>query len=65
MTAHDAANVVEAVEMVVEQATPPAEVPTDYQIADCSARTVRFIVSTYRRLHQWSGVRVHSREDAR
>ncbi len=31
--------------------------PADYQIDNCSQRAVRFILSTYRRHRQWSGLR--------
>ena len=31
--------------------------PADYDIANCSQRAVRFILSTHRRHEAWSGLR--------
>lgn len=55
MTGLDPANVVEAVGVAMKG--EPVSTPAGYEIADTSARTVKFILSTHRRHHQWAGVR--------
>ena len=35
----------------------PASIPFEYEVADSTARTVSFILSTYRRYPQWTGRR--------
>ena len=57
MTGLDPENVVEAVRVVVADQTFGEHVPADYAIDNCSERAVRFILSTYRRHGQWSGLR--------
>jgi len=55
-------NVVEAVDLVMMSAGPRGEtqrLPTAYSVVDTSERTVRFIVSTARRHHDWANVRRH------
>lgn len=61
MTGLDPENVVEAVGVVVADASAGQHVPADYAIDNCSERTVRFILSTHRRHHQWSGIRPSGR----
>jgi UDP-N-acetylglucosamine 2-epimerase (non-hydrolysing) len=57
MAGLDAANVVEAVEVVVRDQTCGNHVPQDYAIENCSERATRFILSTHRRHAQWAGLR--------
>ena len=61
MTGLDPAGVVEgirdAVAAVGPQGRTDAVLPADYDIANCSERAVRFILSTHRRHRQWSGLR--------
>jgi UDP-N-acetyl-L-fucosamine synthase len=57
MTGLDAENVVEAVEVVVREHTAGHVIPQEYAIDNCSERAVRFILSTYRRHSQWTGLR--------
>jgi UDP-N-acetylglucosamine 2-epimerase (non-hydrolysing) len=57
MTGLDPENVVEAVQVVVSDRSTGDHVPADYAIDNCSARTVRFVLSTLRRHSQWSGLR--------
>lgn len=60
MSGLSAANVVEAVQVVRDSFDAIGEmhrVPKDYAVNDTSERTVRFIISTARRHHAWSGIR--------
>ena len=57
MTGLDPENVIEAVQVVITDQTAGKHVPADYAIDNCSERAVRFILSTYRRHNQWSGLR--------
>jgi UDP-N-acetylglucosamine 2-epimerase len=61
MTGLDPENVVEVVGVVVADASAGQHVPADYAIDNCSERTVRFILSTHRRHHQWSVIRPSGR----
>jgi len=61
MTGLDPGNIVEAVDLVVRERKAERPAPRDYLIDDCSERTVRFILSTYRRHAAWSGLRTDSR----
>lgn len=56
MTGLAAAEVVAAVEERLVPGDAPS-VPAEYQITDCSARAVRFIMSTAGRHHAWAGLR--------
>jgi UDP-N-acetylglucosamine 2-epimerase (non-hydrolysing) len=31
--------------------------PTGYEVADCSTRVVKFMLSTISRHHEWAGIR--------
>lgn len=55
MTGLDAADAVAAVSLVIEGAGVP--VPAGYEVDNTSQRTVKFILSTVSRHHQWAGVR--------
>ena len=55
MTGLDAENVVDAV--AVAMTGGPVSLPAGYEIGDTSSRTVRFILSTYRRHAAWAGIR--------
>jgi UDP-N-acetylglucosamine 2-epimerase (non-hydrolysing) len=55
MTGLDPVNVLEAVDLAI--ATYPTELPVDYDVDNCSERTVKFILSTYARHRFWSGLR--------
>ncbi|MFC8502070.1 non-hydrolyzing UDP-N-acetylglucosamine 2-epimerase [Pedococcus sp. NPDC057267] len=57
MTGLDPQNVVEGIEVVVRDGSAGQHVPADYAIDNCSERAVRFILSTHRRLEQWTGRR--------
>jgi UDP-N-acetylglucosamine 2-epimerase len=57
MTGLDPENVVEAVRVVITDQSAGEHAPADYAIDNCSERAVRFILSTYRRHNQWSGIR--------
>lgn len=61
MTGLDPSNVVEAIRVVVagvgDDGRARTVLPADYDIDNCSERVVRFILSTYRRHRQWSGLR--------
>lgn len=57
MAGLDPANVVEGVELAVAEGAV-RELPDDYAPTNCSQRVVNYIVSTYRRHHQWDGIRV-------
>ncbi len=62
MTGLDRHDVVEAVRAVIARRVPSggrnADVPAEYLIENTSERAVNFIVSTARRHHAWSGIRV-------
>lgn len=67
MTGLDALDVVEAARTVLVEDTNDSRrdsTPHDYLIANTSARTVRFIMSTARRHHAWSGIRPPSNNTA-
>lgn len=55
MTGLDSENVIEAINVAVDGDRPP--IPDQYDIDNCSSRTVRFILSTRRRHRQWAGLR--------
>lgn len=59
MTGLDKVSVLEALEILIAKDDSPSirEIPPDYEVAHTAARVVRFIVSTARRHHQWSGIR--------
>lgn len=61
MTGLDPDNVVEAIRDAISAVGPDGRtdtvLPTDYDIANCSQRAVRFILSTHRRHEAWSGLR--------
>jgi UDP-N-acetylglucosamine 2-epimerase (non-hydrolysing) len=61
MTGLDAGDVVAAVGLAMgsgyERDGVSSLTPGDYQIDDCSARTVKFILSTAGRHHAWAGIR--------
>lgn len=57
MTGLDAEDVVQAVRFAVADQDRASRVPEDYQIADCSRRTVGFLMSTVGRHRAWSGIR--------
>ncbi|WBB46647.1 UDP-N-acetylglucosamine 2-epimerase (non-hydrolyzing) [Verrucosispora sp. WMMA2044] len=58
MTGLDAAGVVEAVKVTVEQvAADGVPCSADYRVPDTSRRVVDFILSTVRRHHEWAGIR--------
>lgn len=57
MTGLDAADVVTATAVAVAGFEPVATLPAGYEIANTSERTVRFILSTAGRHHQWAGIR--------
>ena len=56
MTGLDPVNVIEGIEQVARSGVE-STIPADYQISNCSVRTVNFILSTHRRHQQWSGLR--------
>ncbi len=56
MTGLDPGNVVEAVRFAVSDGERASRVPDDYRIADCSRRTVGFILSTHARHESWLGL---------
>lgn len=60
MTGLDAENVLAGVSLVMEtiskdHRTKP--LPTGYEVADCSTRVVKFMLSTISRHHEWAGIR--------
>ncbi|TCJ30206.1 UDP-N-acetylglucosamine 2-epimerase (non-hydrolyzing) [Nocardioides jejuensis] len=55
MTGLDAANVVSAVAVAMEGESVP--IPAGYEVDNTSQRTVKFILSTASRHHQWAGIR--------
>ncbi len=57
MTGLDPENVLEAVKIVAGVHTTGNSVPAEYAIENCSERVVRFLLSTYRRHHDWAGIR--------
>lgn len=61
MTGLDPDDVLDAIEVVTGDDEADAgyrrRIPVDYQISNTSERAVRFIMSTARRHHQWSGIR--------
>lgn len=66
MTGLDPVNVVEAVREAIgdldEEGRTRVVLPADYDIANCSQRAVRFILSTHRRHEAWSGLRAPETE---
>ncbi len=63
MTGLDAGNVIEAARDAMRACAryQRAQVPAGYDIGNVSERTVRFILSTYRRHAQWAGLRERPR----
>jgi UDP-N-acetylglucosamine 2-epimerase (non-hydrolysing) len=60
MTGIDRESVLEALTLIcAARETEPT--PVDYQVANTSARVVRFLMSTVRRHHTWAGIRVTGR----
>lgn len=59
MTGLDEENVVAAMTSVMEEGQTPQTkpLPIGYEVTDTSMRTVRFILSTAQRHHQWAGIR--------
>ena len=62
MTGLKAANVIAGIRSVTEDGssakrTPSQSLPAGYEVTDCSARVVRFILSTISRHHEWAGIR--------
>jgi len=57
MTGLDDVDVVESVGAVMTDFEPFSVLPAGYEIANTSARTHRFILSTARRHHEWAGIR--------
>jgi len=57
MTGLDHVDVVASVGAVMTDFEPLSVLPAGYEIANTSARTHRFILSTARRHHQWAGIR--------
>lgn len=55
MTGLDAGDVVAATAVAMER--EPVPVPSGYEVENTSQRTVRFILSTAPRHHQWAGIR--------
>ena len=55
MTGLDPDSVAEAIRFSVSE-DPASQVPEDYRIADCSRRTVGFILSTHARHESWLGL---------
>lgn len=62
MTGLEPANVAEAVRCVTSVQAPSSNrvIPKDYQIPNTSERTVRYILSTYRRHAKWAGLSASS-----
>jgi len=60
MTGLDPGNIVEAIDLVVRERKADRSIPQDYLIDNCSERSVRFILSTYRRHAAWSGLRTYA-----
>lgn len=56
MTGMSASNALQGIELVTGRAKRPT-IPAEYQIDNCSERTVNFIVSTCERYSFWSGLR--------
>ena len=56
MTGLDPTDVVQAITEQVSHG-PALHVPAEYEVRDCSARAVRFILSTCSRAASWSGLR--------
>nr|WP_232211647.1 UDP-N-acetylglucosamine 2-epimerase (non-hydrolyzing) [Nocardioides sp. CF8] len=57
MTGLNAVDVVRAVAVAMADGVISSTIPAGYEITDTSARTVRFILSTATRHHQWAGIR--------
>ena len=60
MTGLDPDDVVQAIGLVSEldgENTQMSSMPTGYEITDTSKRSIRFILSTVKRHHQWLGIR--------
>lgn len=62
MTGLKAANVIAGIRSVTEdrgsaKGAPSRSLPAGYEVTDCSARVVRFILSTASRHHEWAGIR--------
>ena len=57
MTGLNADDVLDAIELQVASNSETRVLPAGYEIDDTSARVVRFILSTARRHHSWSGIR--------
>jgi UDP-N-acetylglucosamine 2-epimerase (non-hydrolysing) len=60
MAGLEASNIIAAIEEVLSNSAAdlsPKVFPAGYEIADCSSRVVRFILSTAYRHHQWAGIR--------
>lgn len=56
MTGLDVDNVVEGVTIAIKTGASKS-IPAGYEIDDTSVRAVSFILSTWRRHHQWAGIR--------
>ncbi len=57
MTGLNAEDVVLAVQEVISGGLGAVELPAGYEVANTSARVVRFIISTASRHHDWAGIR--------
>lgn len=57
MTGLKVRDVVAAAAVVMDEFEPASTLPAGYEIANTSERTVRFILSTAGRHHQWGGIR--------
>lgn len=60
MTGLDPANMLEGVRLAIARGPGPRPLPPEYTVPNCSERVVEFIVSTWRRHRQWSGLRAPS-----
>jgi UDP-N-acetylglucosamine 2-epimerase len=61
MTGLKAANVIAGIRSVTEDGSSAKEtseqLPSGYEVTDCSTRVVRFMLSTISRHHEWAGIR--------
>jgi UDP-N-acetylglucosamine 2-epimerase (non-hydrolysing) len=61
MTGLKAANVITGIRSVTEDGSSTKEtseqLPSGYEVTDCSTRVVRFMLSTTSRHHEWAGIR--------
>lgn len=58
MTGLDAADVLAAVKVAMDDGPGGLSMPAGYEITDTSTRVVRFLISTASRHHSWAGIRL-------